>query len=278
MGIKQSNKQEVSKMDVTIKNKDDNLLVFTVEGVDVPFINAIRRICTVEVPTLAIEDVDIYKNDAKIFDEALAHRLGLIPLTTDLDSMVLASECDCEDHCPRCSVSLLLKEKGPKTVYSKDLKSQDPQLKPTYDTIPIMKLKEGEEVELEAIAQLGIGLEHAKWQPTTACAYKYYPKITIDAEKCESCAKCVEECPRGILEFDEKNNKVTILDIENCSMCKTCAKGCESDAITVEGQEGKFIFRIETDGSLPPEEVLTRACDILSGKTDQIIEFCEGGI
>lgn len=278
MGIKPSNKQEVSKMDVTIKNKDDNLLVFTVEGVDVPFINAIRRICTVEVPTLAIEDVDIYKNDAKIFDEALAHRLGLIPLTTDLDSMVLASECDCEDHCPRCSVSLLLKEKGPKTVYSKDLKSQDPQLKPTYDTIPIMKLKEGEEVELEAIAQLGIGLEHAKWQPTTACAYKYYPKITIDTEKCESCAKCVEECPRGILEFDDENNKVNILDIENCSMCKTCAKGCESDAITVEGQEGKFIFKIETDGSLPPEEVLTRACDILSGKTDQIIEFCEGGI
>ena len=208
-------------MDITIKKKEDNQMVFVIEGINVPFINAIRRICTVEVPTIAIETVEIIKNDAKIFDEALAHRMGLIPLTTDLESMVPASECDCEDHCPRCSVSLLLKEKGPKTVYSKDLKSQDPQVKPVFDTIPILKLKEGEEVELEAIAQLGIGLEHAKWQPTTSCAYKYYPKITIDKEKCEECAKCADACPRGILEFDEKKNEVQILDIENCSTCKT---------------------------------------------------------
>jgi len=262
-------------MDITIKKKEDNQMVFVIEGVNVPFINAIRRICTVEVPTIAIETVEIIKNDAKIFDEALAHRMGLIPLTTDLESMVPASECDCEDHCPRCSVSLLLKEKGPKTVYSKDLKSQDPQVKPVFDTIPILKLKEGEEVELEAIAQLGIGLEHAKWQPTTSCAYKYYPKITIDKEKCEECAKCAEACPMGILEFDEKKNEVKILDIENCSTCKTCVNTCESGAITVEGEEGKFIFRIETDGSLSPEEILTRACDILSEKSDKIIEFCE---
>lgn len=262
-------------MDITIKKKEDNQMVFVIEGVNVPFINAIRRICTVEVPTIAIETVEIIKNDAKIFDEALAHRMGLIPLTTDLESMVPASECDCEDHCPRCSVSLLLKEKGPKTVYSKDLKSQDPQVKPVFDTIPILKLREGEEVELEAIAQLGIGLEHAKWQPTTSCAYKYYPKITIDKEKCEECAKCADACPRGILEFDEKKNEVKILDIENCSTCKTCVNTCESGAITVESEEGKFIFRIETDGSLSPEEILTRACDILSEKSDKIIEFCE---
>lgn len=262
-------------MDITIKKKEDNQMVFVIEGVNVPFINAIRRICTVEVPTIAIETVEIIKNDAKIFDEALAHRMGLIPLTTDLESMVLASECDCEDHCPRCSVSLLLKEKGPKTVYSKDLKSQDPQVKPVSDTIPILKLKEGEEVELEAIAQLGIGLEHAKWEPTTSCAYKYYPKITIDKEKCDECAKCAEACPRGILEFDEKKNEVKILDLENCSTCKTCVNTCESGAITVEGEEGKFIFSIETDGSLSPEEILTRACDILSEKSDKIIEFCE---
>ena len=175
-------------MEIDIKKKDENFLLFTIEGVNDAFLNAIRRISTVEVPTMAIETVEILKNDAKIFDEALAHRLGLVPLTTDIDSMVLASECDCEDNCPRCSVSLLLKEKGPKTVYSADLKSQDPQVVPYYDTIPILKLKEGEEVELIAIAQLGLGLEHAKWEPTTACAYKCYPEIIIDTEKCETCA------------------------------------------------------------------------------------------
>lgn len=264
-------------MDVEIKNRDSERMVLVIEGVDVPFVNALRRICMVEVPTMAVEDVEIYKNDSRIFDEVLAHRLGLVPIKTDLESIIPKEECDCEDHCPQCSVSLLLKEKGPKVVYSGDLTSPDPEIVPVHDTIPLLKLREGEEVELEAVAQLGIGLEHAKWQPTTTSAYKYYPLIAIDPEKCEACAKCAEECPRGVLQFDEKENKIIVVDPEECNMCKTCAKDCESRAITVEGQEDKFIFKIETDGSLSPEEVLRAACDILSEKSDKVISFIEGG-
>src|SRR3989338_9050267 len=43
--------------------------------------NAIRR-SVAEVPTLAINEVEIFKNDSAIYDEMLAHRLGLIPLKT----------------------------------------------------------------------------------------------------------------------------------------------------------------------------------------------------
>lgn len=263
----------MSRMEIEIKNRDDNQLTFIIEGADVSLVNALRRISMVEVPTMAIETVEILKNDARIFDEALAHRLGLVPITTHLQSSVLPSECDCEDHCPRCSVSLVLKGKGPKTLYSGDLKSEDPNTKPVLDTIPLVKLKDGEEVELEAIAKLGLGGDHAKWQPTTSCAYKYYPQITVDADKCEACLKCVEECPRSVLEFDEKANKITVVDLENCSLCRTCMKDCQSDAITVDVTEDKFIFRIETDGSLSPVDVLTRACDTLSEKADKIVTF-----
>ena len=270
------NEGEGSKMDINIKRSDEQRMVMIIEGVDVPFINALRRICMVEVPTIAIEKVDIYKNDSRIFDEVLAHRLGLIPLKTDIESIIPHDECDCEDHCPRCSVSILLNEKGPKTVYSGDLTSQDPNTVPVHDTIPLLKLRDDEEVELEAIAQLGTGLEHTKWQATTTSAYNYYPEITIDTDKCESCAKCAEECPRGVLEFDEKSDKIIIVDPENCNMCRTCMKDCEMKAITVEGREDKFIFKIETDGSHKPEEVISQACDILIGKSDTIIEFIEG--
>ena len=127
----------MSCMEIEINNQDNNQMVFTVEGADVSLVNALRRICMVEVPTLAIETVEFLKNDARIFDEALAHRLGMVPISTDLESLVLASECDCDDHCPRCSVSLVLKGKGPKTLYSGDLKSEDPNLKPVLDTIPL---------------------------------------------------------------------------------------------------------------------------------------------
>jgi len=263
-------------MDIHTKSSDDQKMVLVIEGVDVPFINALRRICMVEVPSIAIDEVDIIKNDSRIFDEVLAHRLGLIPIITDLESIIPHDECDCESHCPRCSVSLLLKEKGPKTVYSGDLKPQDPQIAPVHDTIPLLKLRNDEEVELEAIAKLGKGLEHAKWQPTTSSAYKYYPVITIDTEKCEVCAKCAEECPRGVLEFDEKEDQILVVDPENCNMCKTCMKDCEVEAITVEGLEDKFIFTIETDGSLKPEEVISKACDILALKSDKIIKFTKG--
>ena len=263
-------------MEIDIKSSDKERMVLVIEGVDVPFVNALRRICMVEVPTMAVEKVEIFRNDSRIFDEVLAHRLGLIPLKSDLESIIPREECDCDDHCPRCSVSLLLKEKGPKVVYSGDLTSQDSKIVPVLDAMPLLKLRDDEEVELEAIAQLGTGLEHAKWQPTTTSAYKYYPVITIDTEKCEVCAKCAEECPRGVLQFDEKENKVIIVDPEECNMCKTCAKDCSSKAITLEGREDKFIFRIETDGSLEPKEVITAACNILANKSDKIITFTEG--
>ncbi|MEG3224015.1 MAG: DNA-directed RNA polymerase subunit D [Methanobacteriales archaeon Met13] len=260
-------------MEIEIKNQDHQELVFVIDGIDTTLANAIRRISTVEVPTLAVEKVLFLKNEARIFDEALAHRLGMVPVTTDLEVVIPSNECDCEDYCTRCSVSLVLKGKGPKIMYSGDLKSSDPQIKPVLDTIPLVKLQEGEEVELEAVAQLGTGLDHAKWQPTTSCAYKYYPQITIDTEKCEVCGQCAQECPRSVYQMDEKKNQIRVVDLENCSMCKTCVKDCPNQAITVEGLEDKFIFRIETDGSLSPQEILIRACDLLFEKANRIIEF-----
>ena len=260
-------------MNIEIREKDDERAVFVVDGVDDTFMNTIRRICLVEIPTLAIEDVNIFKNDANMFDEVLAHRLGLIPIKTDLESYVYKSDCDCESHCSNCSVSFLLKEKGPKTVYSKDLKSDDPDVKPVYDTIPIVELRENEEVELEAIAELGLGSEHAKWQATTTCGYKYYPKVTIETENITDIEEYVEECPRNVLKIE--NDTLVTDNIENCSTCRTCQRLSEKDdnAITIDFEEGKYIFKIETDGSLEPLEVLTIACDILSQKADNIINF-----
>ncbi|MDO5850972.1 MAG: DNA-directed RNA polymerase subunit D [Methanobacteriaceae archaeon] len=259
-------------MNIELREKDDERIVFLVEDVNIPFINAIRRICLVEIPKLAIETVNIYKNDAKMFDEVLAHRLGLLPIKTDLDLFTMPSECDCEDHCSNCSVSFLLKEKGPKIVYSKDIKSNDPSIKPVYDTIPLVELHENEEIELEAIAELGLGSEHAKWQAATTCSYKFYPKITIDNQACYNCGVCIDQCPRKILQFDDEK-QVTITDIEKCSLCKTCERKCSGNAITIDYEESKYIFTLESDGSLDPVTILKKACDILAEKSDNVINF-----
>lgn len=274
-------------MEIDVKKQDENSMVFIVRDAEVPFVNAIRRIAMMRVPKLAIEDVFIVKNDSAMFDEVLAHRLGLTPLVSDLESiegLVMPEDCDCNaeegEYCPKCSVSFALKESGPKVVYSRDLKScGDSKIKPVYDTIPLLKLKEDQDVDLEAVAKLGIGKEHAKWVPTTVCAYKQYPDITFNEDE-EVVYQVAEACPRGVLEANKEDGKIEVIDIENCSLCKACvraAKAAGSKFINVGYRENDFIFKIETDGSMPPKEVLLKACDVLEAKTDEFITFSEGG-
>ncbi|MEM5766378.1 MAG: DNA-directed RNA polymerase subunit D [Candidatus Aenigmatarchaeota archaeon] len=160
-------------MKVKIIKKEGAELSFSVEGISPGFANALRRIMIGEVPTMAIEWVDFKKNDSTLPDEILANRLGQIPLTFDKKAYDLPHECKCDGKgCSRCQVELILKEKGPKIVYSGDLKSKAKDVKPVFDKIPIVELFEDEELQFEAIAQLGLGKEHVKWQAAVV-GYNY---------------------------------------------------------------------------------------------------------
>ncbi|WP_409199529.1 DNA-directed RNA polymerase subunit D [Methanobrevibacter sp. DSM 116169] len=270
-------------MEIDVKSQNDDEMTLIVKDVEVPFINAIRRSAMMDVPKLAIEDVNIIRNDSSMFNEVLAHRLGLTPLVSNLEfveGMELADECDCGDSCPKCSVSFTLEATGPKegvkTIYSKDLHSNDSKIRPVYDTIPIVNLKEGEELKIEAVAKLGKGKVHAKWMPTTVCAYKQYPEITFN-DDVEIDYDCADACPRGILKADRRSKVIKVLDIEDCSMCKSCSRASVNNYINIGHQDNNFIFNIETDGSMTPKEVLLKACDELGEKSDKFIRFSEGG-
>ena len=160
-------------MKIKILKKEGMELSFSVEGITPGFANALRRIMIGEVPTIAIEWVDFKKNDSVLPDEILANRLGQIPLTFDKRAYELPSECKCEGKgCSRCQVELILKEKGPKVVHAGDLKSRAKDVKPVFEKIPIVELFEDEELQFEAIAQLGLGKEHVKWQAAVV-GYNY---------------------------------------------------------------------------------------------------------
>ncbi len=266
-------------MEIEVKNQTDDEIVFIIRDAEVPFVNAIRRIAMMEVPKLAIDDVYIVQNDSAMFDEVLAHRLGLTPIVSNIeyiDGLEMPDDCDCNDNCPSCSVSFTLNKSGPGVIYSKDLVSSDPKIKPVYDTIPLLKLKEDQNVELEAYAKLGIGKTHAKWVPTTVCAYKQYPKITFN-EDAEIDYSIADACPKNILKADKENKKVEVTDIEECNLCKACVRADKNETdnkfINVGYHENDFIFKIETDGSVPPKEVLLRACDVLDKKADEFAAF-----
>ena len=156
---------------------------------------------------MAIEDVVIIENSSIVRDEILAHRLGLIPLRTDLESYVLREKCDCHSElgCGKCGVTLTLEAEAAdssRTVYSKELKSSDPDIIPVSGEIPILKLSHNQRVRLEAYARLGLGTEHAKWQPVSVSTVKSVSKIIINTTKCDACKICVEACYKKILRTD----------------------------------------------------------------------------
>jgi DNA-directed RNA polymerase subunit D len=162
---------------IDILERADEKIVIKFNNVPRQYINAIRRTSISEVPTLAIDDVVILENSSVMHDEAIAHRLGLIPLLTNLDRFVMPHECDCKSTlgCSKCRVLLVLDSEAnekTKVVMSGELVSEDELIKPVSKDIPIITLAPGQKLKFEAYARLGIGRDHAKWQPTSAAIVK----------------------------------------------------------------------------------------------------------
>ena len=154
--------------------KSEQEIKFAVKEVNIAFANELRRIMTSEVPTMAVEIVDFKKNDSAIPDELLANRIGQVPLTFDKKAYNFRETCDnCGGKgCSRCQIELVLKKKGPGVVYSGDLKSKAKDVQPVFDKLPLVELFEGEDLQFEAIAELGTGRKHSKWQAAVV-GYKY---------------------------------------------------------------------------------------------------------
>ncbi len=149
-------------MKIEILDKKENELVFMIEGINNVIANTIRRAIIAEVPTMAIDEVEFVKNQTPLYDEILAHRIGLVPIKTDLKAYSLKEEASGK---ATTELKFTLKTKGPKTVYSGDLVSKDKECVPVYDNIPIAILLKDKELVLEATAILGKGKEHMKFAP-----------------------------------------------------------------------------------------------------------------
>ncbi|MDH3764225.1 MAG: DNA-directed RNA polymerase subunit D [Nitrosopumilus sp.] len=151
-----------------IITKDNQKMSVKIKGVPLQYTNALRRVCLNGVPVFAIDTVDIIENSSVLPDEGLAHRLGLIPIKTDLTRFNEPSKCECqsESGCSNCKVMLVLDSVDSdttRTVLSSELSSEDDSIKPISDKIPIIQLAPGQRIKVECYARLGRGTEHAKW-------------------------------------------------------------------------------------------------------------------
>lgn len=168
---------------VEVLHLTDDRITFMLWDVDMSVANALRRVMLAEVPTLAIDLVEVKENTSVLHDEYIAHRLGLIPLRSETASQFnYARDCTCADSCPRCSVKFTLdvkcEEAHRRNITSKDLVSEHPEVVPIdadgaaddLGGIVVVKMGRGQELRIEAIARKGIGKEHAKFNPVGTVA------------------------------------------------------------------------------------------------------------
>ena len=260
-------------MDIDIIELSKGSAKFILSGTNAAFTNGIRRAMIADVPTLAIEYVNLNDNTSVLYDEQIGLRLALVPLITDAD-YIPQSECTCNNAgCPACEVSLRLDAVGPRMVYSGDFISADPKVQPAEEKIPIVELKDGQRILLEALAHVGYGRDHVRWQAGVACGYKNFPIVTVN--HCDACGNCIRECPPKIIQLVGGKAQVSGENILKCTLCRLCERVCElkGDSIHVSYDPASFIFSTESDGSYTSSELVLKAAEVIKGRAQEFSDI-----
>lgn len=239
--------------------KKNNKLSFILKDTEEGFANTIRRLVIEEVPTLAVEEVEIKENSSILYDEMIALRLGLSPIKTDLDSYELKKECKCEGKgCARCELKMTLKGGKKGYLYATDAESHDPQCKFIYP-IPIVKLLPKQKVELQMTAVLGKGKAHAKWVPGWIWFFGWPEFKTTGKSRLEALSKCPA--------LEIKGSQLKIKDITRWDSASE--ELCEKNQVEVIPSETDLVFNLESWGQLNCKEILNKAADLFLEKLDQ---------
>jgi DNA-directed RNA polymerase subunit D len=186
-----------------------------------------------------------------MFDEQIALRLGLVPLTTPEDEFREGE-----------SVTLALDVTGPETAYSGDIVTSEPLVEPADENIPIIELKEGQRLELEAEAVMGRGKDHAKHQGGVAVGYRHLQRIEVVGDKPDHAAD-EPNVLRGVIEEDGRLIPTEEFDND-------LSKRYPGKEVEVHDVPDAFVFHVETDGSMDVTDLVLRAVDTLYDRADEL--------
>ncbi|XP_028759304.1 DNA-directed RNA polymerases II, IV and V subunit 3-like [Neltuma alba] len=284
---------------VKIRELKDDYVKFELRDTDASIANALRRVMIAEVPTVAIDLVEIEVNSSVLNDEFIAHRLGLIPLTSDRAMAMRFSRdcdaCDGDGQCEFCSVEFHLRVKcmtdETLDVTSKDLYSSDHTVVPVDFSDPagmeasenrgiiIVKLRRGQELRLRAIARKGIGKDHAKWSPAATVTFMYEPEIHINEDLMETLTldekrEWVDSCPTRVFDIDPVTQQVMVADPEAYTYDDEVIKKAEAmgkpGLVEINARQDSFIFAVESTGAIKASQLLLNAIDVLRQKLDAV--------
>jgi len=221
--------------------KKENRICFKAEIED-SLANAIRRYLN-HIPILAVDEVEIVKNGSALYDEVVAHRVGLIPLK--MDKMITEKN--------KGKLKLIVNKEG--FVNSGELEGN---VKVVYDKIPITFLDKDQEIELTGFVKEGKGVDHVKFSPGLMF-YRNVTKIKADKNLAEEIKRLCPNCT-----FEEKGDKLIITDEgvkEISDLIEGIANKSNKD-IEVE-VKNELIITVESFGQMDVEDIFPKAIEAM---------------
>ena len=164
---------------------------------------------------------------------------------------------------------------------------------PGGQTVPITicKLGPGQVLQVLCKAVKGIGRTHAKWSPCSCAAYRMDPRVSVDqqwfAEQTKKkgkdyIQKFVESCPNSVFKMAPFEEEPVAIDPTDCTFCRQCQEYLEMNGVKdpegkviIDQVPDKFIFKVESNGSLRPETIVNRAFEVLSEKLTNLVKHIE---
>lgn len=274
---------------------------FDLINIDTAIANAFRRIMIAEVPSVAAEMVYIFNNTSVIQDEVLAHRIGLIPLKVDPDTLtwvdpsydekerftdentiVLSLDvlCSRDPHAPLNSTNPQELYRN-SHIYAKDLKFEpqgrqldifkDNPVRPADPDILIAKLRPNQEISLRAHCILGVGCDHAKFSPVATASYRLMPTIDILETIKGDAARRFQKCfPSGVIGINDKD-EAYVLDPRKDTVSREVLRHDEfKGKVKLGRKRSHFIFNVESTGAMSPEEIFFKSVRILKNKANYL--------
>lgn len=229
-------------------NQSENQITFRAK-ISESLANSIRRYLN-QIPILAIDEVEIYKNDSPLYDETVAHRIGLIPIKTDKltrkDSVV----------------DMKISSKGPGFVYSGDI-SGGPEI--AYKGIPITYLNEGQELQAVLTTKPGKGAEHSKYSPGILF-YRGVVEISMDEGLHDELKKL---CPNN--EIKKGSKKITILDNQKDEISDICEEICKENEKSLEiTPKEELVISIESFGQMDVKDIFKNSISALKKDLEDV--------
>ena len=272
-------------MKVKILKMDDNYAQVEFKDVDYSFVNSVRRSLISMVPCLALHEIDFhmgslgsyvdeesgdereYESISAMFNEIVAHRVGMLPIPTD-DKTLEAFGDSIDDDSKQPDIMYSLHKQGPCTVYSGDLEpvSGDDSLIIPEANVPILKLAVGQAILVYAKARIGNAKMHTKWQCVVAPRFYQAPSISVSSDKGSKAVFDIIDKKK----FKKKGSNHVLDDPREAHKALNELEKLWNDkeakeSMKVTTKKDHFIFEFETNGAMKAKLALEQALKALDG-------------